>query len=199
MFEDILGHTSHSLHHNSKVALLFSGGVDSTILYWALRVLSHHLRFDLTTYTVENRVGYEDHVRNIRGHVGGLHIKTDDWHEGIDNGDRWDGNIDTAIKGVLLSMKHDYVFTGATANPPHEIPNAPERMTRKQIQNIPTLVCPFIDKTKDYVFGLYKKYNLMNLYEMTHSCTNLPVGECGRCFQCIEKLWAEQQHGHTRS
>ena len=192
MFEDILGHTVRSLHPRSKVAVMLSGGVDSTLIYWALRALSTAMRFELTTYTVEDRSGYDAHVQEIRDFLG-LSMKWDTWVQNVPNGDGWDGNIDGGIKTVLMSMKHDYVFTGVTANPPVELPNAPVRMTRDQIRNIPTLVCPFIERTKDYVYSRYIKYELQRLYSLTHSCTNQPVGGCGHCFQCLEKHWAEEQ------
>jgi hypothetical protein len=198
MYEDILGASIDRLTKYQQVALMMSGGVDSTILYYALHKLSINIGFDLVLYTVENSVGYEDNVSRIRWYLSSKDNQREVWVHALSSQGIHNGNIDLPIRNVLMSGKHDLVYTGTTKNPPFPIDNSPVRMTQEQTNRIPRLACPFADHTKDYVFSLYQKYGLMELYELTHSCTRQKTGECGLCFQCIEKRWSEQQNNYVR-
>jgi hypothetical protein len=181
------------------VALFMSGGVDSTILCWRLNQLSIEYGFNFTLLTVENQLNYEQNVRAIilSGYLApNPNLK---WSHSIDNGKRFDGVIDGSILRTLMSREYDLVYTGVNQNPPHEIQNRPQRITPEKAALFHKLRCPFIELTKDVIFKFYTDNGLMGLYELTHSCTGMPVGECGACFQCVEKKWAETMNNYVRT
>lgn len=50
---------------------------------------------------------------------------------------------------------------------------------------------PFGNITKNEVREIYDELNLMDLFELTHSCIDMPFGEhCGKCYWCKERKLA---------
>lgn len=189
---------TEELRYVRRVALFMSGGVDSTLLCWRLNQLSIEYGFELVLLTVENTMNYEQNVRSIllSGRLAPNPNLT--WKYNVDNGKRFDGVIDGAILRTIMDREFDVVYTGVNQNPPHFIANAPERITPEKARRFFKLRCPFIALTKDAIFKHYIDNRLLELYALTHSCTNYTVGECGYCFQCIEKLWSETTNNHVR-
>ncbi len=176
----------------TKVALLFSGGVDSTLV---LKVLSDHctkVGARLTALTVENKAGYNIFCKSLLSLYEFQHVT---WIKDYYNKNNFDGNIDSAIRSILKDSAYDLVYTGTTKNPDIPLTGSPLRHTKKQIDSIPKLVCPYADKSKDKVLEDYLKHSCKYLYKFTHSCTVSYVKACGECFQCLEKHWAEEKVG----
>lgn len=118
------------------------------------------------------------------------------------------------IKGLIChyeSMKLNekglvnHHINALTANPPREVckelgfyDRCEERRFSSDNQTkLETTYKPFRNVDKKWVYGMYKKFNLMeNLYPYTQSCvgfsrdTNYFTEPCKKCFWCHEKLWA---------
>lgn len=190
---------SDELRYVRRVALFMSGGVDSTLLCWRLNQLSLEYGFDLVLLTVENTLNYEQNVKRI---LFSRHLRPNprrEWRFGVDNNKRFDGFIDGAILKAVLDRGFDLVYTGVNKNPPHLMHDAaPLRIDPAKVKMFHRLRCPLVDLTKDQIFKHYLDNKLLGLYELTHSCTNQTVGDCGTCFQCVEKHWAETSNNHVR-
>lgn len=48
---------------------------------------------------------------------------------------------------------------------------------------------PLINIDKIDILRIYKQHNIMDLFELTHSCGVSPV-PCGGCYFCMERQWA---------
>ena len=55
---------------------------------------------------------------------------------------------------------------------------------------------PFVNVNKKFLAGLYEQENIMDLHNITESCTGFPkdtnwfTEPCKRCFWCYERKWA---------
>jgi 7-cyano-7-deazaguanine synthase in queuosine biosynthesis len=181
------------LKYHSNIGVMFSGGIDSTLILSALQKAKSKYRFNLTAYTVENNNGYDIHAKNIlamKFFEGITHVNN------VSNFGRLDGTIRESISYVMNLPDLDLLYTGVNANPPTKIVGAPNRFSAEQIRQFTKLRCPFVELTKDYILQAYYQWDWLrefNILEKTHSCTNLKQGSCHKCFQCLEKEWAFNQ------
>jgi 7-cyano-7-deazaguanine synthase in queuosine biosynthesis len=105
-----------------------------------------------------------------------------------------------------LAKKHklDIVFNGVTMNPPKGILEAGRDMRRDKrmpliiqgdLMKVP-VVRPFAQSDKRTILELYKKLNIMSLFNKTWSCegtvdsTNNFTQPCQQCWWCQERQWA---------
>ncbi len=173
-----------------NVGVMFSGGIDSTLVLSLLQLERLHQDFNLTAYTVENNAGYNFHCLGILEQEFYSAIK---YVQNISNDGRFDGVIKTGIGNVLRLAEVDILFTGVNQNPPIALEGAPTRFSKTELTAIPKLRCPLVETTKDYIIQAYFQIpELANLdiLKYTHSCTQRPRGHCGLCFQCKERMWA---------
>jgi hypothetical protein len=98
----------------------------------------------------------------------------------------------------------DYFVSGTTSNPPIEVLKElrcdyeEERSNRKTPIITPNFYSPFHHIDKRYIAELWKKYDLMEIFNLTISCINCPLYEnwfstnipCKKCYFCSEKKWA---------
>lgn len=49
---------------------------------------------------------------------------------------------------------------------------------------------PFIEINKINIVDIYLQENLIDLMKMTHSCGTLKNTHCGECYFCMERAWA---------
>jgi len=95
------------------------------------------------------------------------------------------------------------MLDGLTGNPP---PEALETFghkgedRRNHYKNVVRLKFnrykPFVNVDKKFVAGIYKENDIMDLFEITRSCTGTAkttdnyTKECHKCFWCYERKWA---------
>ena len=94
----------------------------------------------------------------------------------------------------------DLVYIGINKNPDIIHPGKPARRTKAELQVVKKLRYPFIDLTKDAVLELFYGIDELkntNILEYTHSCTSNNTGQCGKCFQCVERSWAFDKIGRS--
>lgn len=178
-----------------RIGVMFSGGIDSTLILSLLCLAQKRDDFEITAFTVENSQNYQIHCRAI---LSLPFFKSVLYTDNISNGARFDGVIKQGIKSVLDKDNIDLVFTGVNSNPPVPMSGAPIRFSAEQINSIPKLRCPFVEVTKDWIIETYyqvPEIAALNLLPLTHSCTAQSLGECGNCFQCKEKTWAFSKIG----
>jgi len=176
-----------------KQALLYSGGVESTLLYYTLLQKATETQC-LDLFIVDrynNPVGramtlynmlrqeFEDESSTCQ------HLTTPDK---LNNTER----MMYAVKE--LSKFYDAIHWGINAYPPNIRPKQDQfKNLQRKLERYPQLRLPYIEHTKDWVIEQYCKYNIQWILPYTHSCGE-PVDEpCGECFNCKERAWAYQK------
>lgn len=173
-----------------SIGVLFSGGLDSTLLLVLLQLQNRIKQRKLTAFNIENANGYKAHCARILSQpfFAGVDLVSD-----VPNGGDFSGIIRQGITWVLEQKNLDLVYIGINKNPDFEHERKPVRRTSQELSGIKRLRYPFIDFTKDQLLKIFfqiEEQNNLDVMSLTHSCTTLPVGQCGRCFQCCERQWA---------
>lgn len=174
-----------------KINVLFSGGMDSSILLYLLHkeVQTQNKNIVINTYTMP--------TANATQSV----VKIEKWFTSrnfsFTNRLLYKNyNIRELVENILLT-EGGYVYTGCNKvlideftptvyikndTPPWRGPPFNERHIR-----------PFIDMDKKEVMKLYIKENIMDLLTLTRSCgikNKDGVEKCGGCYFCMERQWA---------
>ena len=176
---------------NKHYGLLLSGGIDSAILLYLL--IKVNPKINLQPFTIAKTDGaylYADPIIDHFNRKFNLTIpKT------IQVGDptvHHRQQSTTAVKEIFDKHPVDYLFIGINQNPPelNSLPGAPKRDT-KSID--PRIVFPFVDLHKHNILEFMYDNNQEDLINITHSCTEQPIGRCNTCWQCTERAWAFKQ------
>lgn len=180
----------------SKVGLIFSGGIDSTLLLILLNRVRHKRNLILTTHTISNRCHYEDHVFSILAQPMFEGISSE---INIDNGGDYSGYIDQAIEKIMSREDLDIIYTGVNAVPEElKLIDHPKRPSIELVAKYSKLRCPLLSLTKDQIIAAYMQIltrDERHIFTLTRSCTNPQFNNCGSCYQCTEKQWALNKLG----
>ena len=173
----------------SKVAVLFSGGMDSTLVLYMLLEEKRlkNLNTEIHCFTAP-QLGRKMHSEEILSlpEFSGKCIH----HEDVKN------ETDEGIRPMLLELLHRgwTVYTGTNAVP--DEPIGGRYPARKYKDPLPAnLFNPFRYAFKHHILEAYSKLNIEHLISKTHSCTEQEIGECGICFACYERAWAFKKLG----
>jgi len=175
--------------------ILLSGGLDSAILLYLLIKVNPGIK--IQPFNIPKADGaylYADPVIEHFNQKFGLNIpKT------IRVGDptvyhRLQST--TAIRDIFANYSVDHLFVGINQNPPElaNLDGAPKRDTKS---TDPRIIFPFVDLYKHNILEFMYANNQEDLVDITHSCTEQPVGRCNRCWQCTERAWAFKQLDKT--
>jgi hypothetical protein len=92
-------------------------------------------------------------------------------------------------------LKIQMLFSGLNQNPPEPFgdtnwtkPNRPA-----PDYQVPKMQFPFLHLHKTDIVELMFENNQEALMDLTHTCTEMVNGRCGKCFQCNERSWAFEQ------
>lgn len=179
-----------------KKSLLFSGGVESTLLYYELlKNTSKNASLNLFILDRDNRpIEKAQSVYSLVRNSFNDTVSTCNILEvpaGLGNGERmmW------AVRE--LSTDSDEIYWGINAYFDHIKPkyqvfdfDSVERKT----QRYPQLRFPYLNYTKDQIIERYVKYDIAWVLEHTHSCGRPVDKPCGTCFNCREREYAYQLH-----
>lgn len=180
-----------NLDQNSRYGIMLSGGLDSAILLGLL--LLENKNINIQPFTIPKTDGamlYADPV------IAYINSKFD---TSIPNTIKvGDPNVHhrqqskTAVKEIFENYNIDRLFIAINRNPEElaEMPGAPKRDTRSDNFKV---VFPFVDLLKTDIIRLAIENNLVELFNITHSCTEQQRGRCGKCWQCTERSWAFNQ------
>jgi 7-cyano-7-deazaguanine synthase in queuosine biosynthesis len=184
----------HILHlpENRNIALMFSGGADSSILLYLLHKynIEHNKNCTIQSYTVPRRTGAKHHTANVINCIKN-HLKIDipdticvgdpDTHHSL--------FVRSSMMEILEKYKPALLFTGVTKNPDVQLDTtfeAPQRGKNKSI----IILQPFLPFDKSYAMSLYFKHGVEDILQYTHSCSVETFGRCNYCFFCKEREWA---------
>ena len=175
----------------SSIAVMFSAGVESTLVLTLIKLFSDRVRpLQVTAFTVEKSENYEYYAAKILA----LNFFSAIKHVTKVQNARSDGVIREGITRILNRENVDLVFTGLNRTPDVFIgPVGPKRDSPEFIATIPKLRCPVLHLTKDYTVSALRTLNELvgtDLYSMTHTCTESRT-PCRHCWFCKERAWAE--------
>lgn len=179
---------------NKNYSIMLSGGLDSAILLYFM--IKSHLEIgqipNIQSFTIPKHDGaalYIDKIINFFNDYFKINL-ANTIHVGDPN--IYHGNQSAvAIKEIFTNYpKIDYIYLATNQNPPANFKLPGEYPNRVKQSNNPKIVLPFIKLFKTHIIDLIYQYNVQELIDITHSCTEQKVGRCNQCFQCHERIWA---------
>ena len=186
------------VQQNKNYGIMLSGGIDSTILlYFIIKDFKDkNLSVNIQPFTIAKMDGSYKYVNGIVEYFNsyfGITIP-----QTIIVGDPSLHHSEQNKSGVIEVFKRfpktDFIFLALNQNPPDSFgdPNwvRPARITKSPD---PRILLPFVELYKTHIIDLMFEYGQEQLMNITHSCTEQPIGRCNTCFQCSERAWAFDQ------
>lgn len=177
-----------NLDQNSRYGIMLSGGLDSAILLGLL--LLENKNISIQPFTIPKADGAILYADPVIAYINST------FETSIPNTIKV-GNPNvhhrqqskTAVKEIFENYNIDRLFIAINRNPDelNEIPGAPRRDTRSDNFKV---IFPFVDLLKTDIIMLAIENNLVELFDITHSCTEQQQGRCEKCWQCTERAWA---------
>jgi 7-cyano-7-deazaguanine synthase in queuosine biosynthesis len=171
-----------------KVSLLFSGGVESTLLLYLL--MKDNIKFD--TYIIDRfnnplnkATRVFNYIKKLTNSTGELTTLTFP---------KLPQHLELINVTMYLSRNHDIILWGINKYPldqsirPNHIFN---------FQETDKLKLPFKDLEKSQTVEAFYKLGIEHLLPITHSCGSALNTPCGECFNCRERTWAYNKLGLT--
>lgn len=184
---------------SSRIGIFVSGGLDSTVLFYALLLEREKDKRDidftaLTVSKVAADIYSKPIIAKLSEKFGPIKHIT-----GLDNEGAIPGTITPAIQRQLHAHQFDYIYTGINSNPPSDkfysqwgvFPNRPTASPHS------SLILPFLSLYKSHIIELAYLLDIQDLISLTHSCTEKTVGRCQVCFACDERKWGFQENNKT--
>jgi 7-cyano-7-deazaguanine synthase in queuosine biosynthesis len=181
--------------HTKQIAVLVSGGADSAVLLYMLAQEAKNSNVKILTFTVpraDGAINYSPEIVNCVNRLAetklpqpiqignpiGLHHsqQTRSGHREILNKFPEVDYIYYASQQVAKELENIESI---------EYPWRPQRMFYPD-----KTICPFFDLTKEHTLELYYKLQIEELLKYSHSCCVWDKGRCGKCYNCIERVWA---------
>jgi 7-cyano-7-deazaguanine synthase in queuosine biosynthesis len=172
-----------------KIHVLFSGGVDSTLLLYLL-LLEKQQRPDLEIkcyglMMAKSTIKYTRCREILDVLEQRFKIKIP-----FQNFDR--KFILREFAEMILSVEPGYVFSGCNKvldflNPTNYIPGDTPPVRGKAFNEFH--IRPFIDMDKGEIISCYVQHNILDILEITYSCGYSMKKTCGKCYFCLERSW----------
>lgn len=175
-----------------KVHVLFSGGVDSTILlYLLLLEKQNRPELDIQCYGLEMFTNSEKFNRCKRI----LAVLEEKFNVKLTFTNFNRRFILREFVKLLLSVNEGYVFSGCNKvldflNPKNYIPGDTPPVRGNPFNEYH--IRPFIDMDKKQIISYYVKYDVLDLFDMTYSCGFNFETPCNDCYFCLERMWGLQ-------
>jgi hypothetical protein len=182
-----------NLNQNIRYGIMLSGGLDSAILLSLM--ISENTNINIQPFTIPKTDGailYADPIIDFINSKFKTSIpKT------IKVGDptvHHRQQSRTAVIEIFGKYNIDQLFIAINKNPKelNDLPGAPKRDTKS---DNPKVFFPFVDLLKTDILSMAIENNLVELFNITHSCTEQPIGRCNKCWQCTERSWSFRQLG----
>ena len=173
------------LEDTEKVAVTFSGGMDSTLLLYMLLKDKEERRLntEIRCFTA-TQCGTKIHSQNVLAlpEFAGKIVH----HIDVDN------PIQESVRPVIEGLLSDgWIVYGASNSVPLEqiggrYPPRPAKNPENKNMKL-----PFLFLYKYHILSAYQVLGIdKSILPVTHTCTEIEYGECGQCFACREKNWA---------
>jgi hypothetical protein len=180
-----------------KIGVFVSGGFDSGLLLYLIgdTIKQHNLQIETTIFVVprfDDSVVHATRIAEWVGHDTNLKYNI------VYIGDPTLHHSKQVESGIIELMDDlngvEAIFTGATTNPPIELPGeAPLRGKPAK----PIIQRPLLPYNKSDTVRAAIELNLTNLMILSHTCTQSKNLRCGKCWQCSERAWGFAQNNYT--
>lgn len=186
-----------SIDLDKKYGIMLSGGLDSAVLFYLL--IQKEPKICLQPFTIDKMDGAARYANPIVDHFNKkfnltvpktLYVGDPTVYHRLQS--------TTAVIDIFSNYQIDYLFIGINQNPP-ELENLPGAPKRDKRSKDPRIIFPFVDLYKTDIIKLLFKNNQEDLINITHSCTEQPIGRCNRCWQCTERAWSFSELGYEDS
>lgn len=181
-----------------KIIVLFSGGVDSSLLLFLLMQERQRTgrMLPIKCYTMWLE-GYQGNPTLGTAYINVLRWISDYFHEDIPIQTIPKFYIREAVSNILL-IDAGYVYTGCNFVLHNEFtPSVYIRGDTPPVRG-PAFnefhLRPFIDLPKDVIIQEYKKLDILDLLKITVSC-GISDTPCGGCYFCLEREWGIEKAG----
>jgi len=197
------------------IGLWMSGGADSSLLAWMLckKIRDEHLDIDFQPLSVRrgrpNNPIYAGNVVDFIEDDLGIKMKEHVVYY-PDKEDEYQIEIKEFRDRDMENFNNcfiDIMYSGITSNPPEDDDSIPlnKERTRDESADKPIeswggfayYINPFFQINKKGVAKLYDQFGLTRrLFPLTYSCegpadrTNTHTQHCGKCWWCLERVWA---------
>lgn len=174
-----------------KIAVLVSGGIDSTLLLYFLvkEIKDNDLNIQLNAITFRSGAVYQEEVKKVISYIEEKFSITIPYNYRAPKG--WIRNV---VSSIFEIYNPDYVYTGCNLVIENEFtptiylpddtpPVRGEPLNERHLR-------PFITYDKVKIVEEYIKNDILDLLKITHSCGIYSHKECGECYFCMEKIWA---------
>ncbi|SVB03881.1 uncharacterized protein METZ01_LOCUS156735 [marine metagenome] len=176
------------LNNKKNIAILFSGGVESTLLYYL--TLNQSLpETNIKLFIVDR---YNNPIKRAFDLYNKLKVLWNDTRTSL--------SIlsipDFILPHKKLNQEYDCVILGLNKYPDDESirPKFKENTFTdtniKKLNKFANFILPFIDIQKDQTIQIYYNHGIEEILPMTHSCGSSELKPCGMCFNCKERIWA---------
>jgi len=173
----------------TAIYLLFSGGMDSSLLLYLIAEKIHEEKLNIPIFCVTFGTNYSTKaVKEVFEYVKNkFPIKMQVMHK--------KGNfLIRDITKKLLMVDTHYVYSGCNKVVENEFfptkyikndtpPVRGEPYSEKHLR-------PFINIDKRNILQIYVEKDILSLLDITHSCGISKTEHCGECYFCMEKNWA---------
>ena len=182
--------------YKSNIAILFSGGADSALLFYlsALEIINNNLDKQITLYVIDRhnkplsyafdtyeRICEQLDFRKVQLH----HLDIIDLPHYM--------QVPQVINIIYHKNLHDELLLGM-----NKYPNDTIRPTViSDFRETPFLKIPFKYYTKDILIDVFFKLGIEDILYNTRSCGTPTPEPCKTCFNCRERLWAFNRLGIT--
>jgi len=179
---------------SKNIAVLISGGIDSTLLLYLLvkEIKENGMDVRLDAITFRSGSVFPDNVKKVIKYIEekfSVHIPYNDKAPRS-----WIRNV---VNDIFRIYNSDYVYTGCNLVVENEFsptiylpddtpPIRGEPLNERHLR-------PFIDHDKIQIVEEYIKNDILDLLKITHSCGIYFNKECGECYFCMEKIWATKK------
>lgn len=196
-----------NLEEGKHIGVMLSGGMDSAAMLFLIlkEIKETGSNVRLSVYNVpnvsDNARYYSARVIEYLENYFNLKIK----FENIGDGNAVHNKLVNAPADYLLDNNIvDILYSGQNQFPPvaEQWPSYVEvkdKVSRRnpELPDTPKVRYPFIKLYKHHILEIYRQFNILDLANLTHSCTASTTGKCEICLWCTERAWAFSKLGLT--
>lgn len=206
--KNILSDVEEVLEKYHKIGLMVSGGLDSTLLAYLLLHFKYKNKKtnEIVFFVVPRPDDSVVHVNRVVDYLDNHFNQPKSTIHIVGTGDlHHSKQVTSGMKEAVMNYDCDMYLSSTTTNPPELLPgyayntipdingtfyNGP---VRKKSWH-PKLIDIFWDYTKKDTVKIIKDMSLVDIMNITHTCTDSNYLKCGRCWQCCERTWAFKQN-----
>lgn len=179
------------------IAILFSGGADSALLFYlcSSQIVNLNLDTNLTLYVIDRHNGPIPYAQSIYEEICKKLNSTQFPLITLDIPPTHNSNqVLVASDQIKNNASHDVLLWGINQYPADTTirPKAISSFTETDFIRM-----PFKNYAKDIIIEQFYQLGIEDILHNTHSCGWKTEGYCEQCFNCRERIWAYNKLGRA--